>query len=191
MHEIEQTAVKMATSNDNKFSSTNTHQREDKVAFLIDCDGGLSSAFYSKHLKTIKPELIEDFPSNSEIFLFYNSNDREIVERMEIMKSNHSNVYLFPNFKENCKNGADANLSFILGTISHKYNSYVIIARHEEIYLQLSERLKHTHPDLKDRVELRRFSSPKQLKQYVQEIVKVQIDTVRILSKSKNFHSLF
>jgi hypothetical protein len=53
------------------------------------------------------------------------------------------------------------NLSFILGTISNKYDNYVCIRRYDKAYKEIKERLNNTHSCFKNDVELRQFNGPK------------------------------
>jgi len=174
VYEIKQGIVKMSDNDLNNYPSTGVQQHQTKIAFLIDCDGGLNAAFHSKRKPAIEPELIKHFPSNSDIFLFYNSNDSNIVERMKHLKLDNPNVHLFPNNNQNAKNGADMNLSFILGAISKEYDAYVIIIRHDKAYEEIKIRLENTDSRLKNHVELRQFDGPKELAQYVRELDTVQ-----------------
>jgi hypothetical protein len=134
----------------------------------------LNAAFHPKRPTLIESELIKDFPSNSDIFLFYNSNNPNVVKRMEELPSKHSNVHIFPNIVANTRNAADMNLSFILGAINKKYESYVIIARYDKAYKELKERLEKAHPHLENHVELKQFHVPKELAQYVRELDRFQ-----------------
>jgi len=162
----------MSDSDINNYPSTTVRNYPNKIAFLIDCDGGLGKAFYPRRPTVIEPKLIKNFPPNSDIFLFFNSNDPNIVERMEELK--YPNVHKFPNIIANSRNGADMNLSFILGAINNKYDNYIIIVRHDKAYEEIKERLKYTHPHLKNHIELRRFNDPEELTQYVREFNKSQ-----------------
>jgi len=174
-----ETKLDLAKMNDigiNDYPSPTVRDSLTKFAFLIDCDGGLSSAFHSKDTSN----LIERFPSKSDIFLFFNSNDSNIVERMKELKSKYSHVHIFPNLIENSRNGADMNLSFVLGAISNKYDKYIIIVGLDQAYEEIKQRLENTNPRLKNHVELRRFKNPTELTQYVQELVKIQEEAVRI-----------
>jgi hypothetical protein len=158
----------------NNYPSTGVQKHQTKIAFLIDCDGGLNAAFHPKPKTGIKSELIKDFPLNSDIFLFFNSNDPNIVERMEKLKLDNPNVHVFPNIITNSKNGADMNLSFILGAISSKYDTYVIIVRQDRAYKEIKSRLENTDSRLKNRVDLHNFNDPDELAQYVRELDGVQ-----------------
>jgi hypothetical protein len=93
---------------------------------------------------------------------------------MEELPSKHSNVHIFPNIVANTRNAADMNLSFILGAINKKYESYVIIARYDKVYKELKERLEKAHPHLENHVELKQFHGPEELAQYVRELDRFQ-----------------
>jgi len=179
VHEIKQDIKKMGDSDINNYPSTTVRNYPNKFAFLIDCDGGLGTAFRPRRPTVIEPKLIKNFPPNSDIFLFFNSNDPNIVERMEELK--YPNVHKFPTVIANSRNGADMNLSFILGAINNKYDNYIIIAGHDEAYEEIKERLKYTDPHLKKHIELRRFNRPKELTQYVRELNKSQEEDPNIL----------
>jgi hypothetical protein len=171
----------MSDNDLNNCPSTGVRQYQTKIAFLIDCDGGFSAAFHPKPTTVIEPGLIKDFPSNSDIFLFYNSNDSNIVERMKELEPDNPNVHLFPNNISNAKNGADMNLSFILGAISEKYGTYVIIAGHDPAYEEIKIRLENTDSLLKNHVELRRFNGPTELAQYVRRLDEIPKEDQGIL----------
>jgi hypothetical protein len=156
------------------YPSTAVQQYPTKIAFLIDCDGGLSTAFNPQRPATIKPDLIKEFPSNSDIFLFFNSNDSSIVNRMEKLASDNPNVHTFPTISKNSRNGADINLSFMLGAISDKYDDYIIIVGRDRTYEEIKKRLEMTQPRLKNHVEIRRFNSPNELAQYARELKKFE-----------------
>ncbi len=178
-----ETTIDLAKMNDigiNDYPSPTVRDSPTKFAFLIDCDGGLGSAFHSKRRTFIPSNLIERFPSNSDIFLFFNSNDSNIVERMKELKSKYSHVHIFPNLIENSRNGADMNLSFVLGAINNKYNNYVIIIRYDRAFKEIKQRLESTNTRLKNHVELRQFEGPTELIQYVQELVNIEEEAVRI-----------
>lgn len=178
--ETKQDLAKMTDVDINDYPSLIVQNSPMKRAFLIDCDGGLGSAFHSKGQAGITSKLIQDFPSDSDIFLFFNSNDPNIVERMKNLKSQYSHVHIFPNIIKNSPNGADMNLSFVLGTINNKYDNYIIIAGHDRAYEEIKQRLENTNPRLKNHVELRRFNNRKELIQYVRELVNIQEEMVRI-----------
>jgi len=178
-----ETKLDLAKMNDigiNDYPSPTVQDSPTKFAFLIDCDGGLGSAFHSKRRTFIPSNLIERFPSKSDIFLFFNSNDSDIVEGMKELKSKYSRVHIFPNIIRKARNGADMNLSFVLGAINNKYENYIIIARHDGAYEEIKQRLENTNPSLKNHVELRRFKGRKELTQYVQELINIEEETVRI-----------
>jgi hypothetical protein len=116
----------MGDSDIRNYPSTTVRDYSNKIAFLIDCDGGLGTAFHRECPTVIEPQLIKNFPPNSDIFLFFNSNDPHIVKRMEELK--YPNVHKFPTIIANSRNGANMNLSFILGAINNNYDNYIIIA---------------------------------------------------------------
>ncbi len=151
-----------------------------KRAFLIDCDGGLGSAFHSRSQNDITSILIEKFPPDSDIFLFLNNNDANIVKRMKELKSYYFHVQIYTNITESSKYGVDMNLSFVLGAINGRYDNYIIIARHDRAYEEIKQRLESTNPHLKNHVELRQFAGPEELTQYIRQLVRTQDEPVRI-----------
>jgi hypothetical protein len=170
----------MSGSDTNKYPSAAVQQCEIKIAFLIDCDGGLGSAFHPKQKTITEPELIKAFPSNSDVFLFYNSNDNHIVQRFKKLELNYPNVHGFPNIIKNSRNGVDMNLAFMLGVISSKYTNYVIIARQDRAYGEIKERLEYTHPHLKNHVDLHRFEKPEELTEYVRKLNEGQFKSTEV-----------
>jgi hypothetical protein len=166
----------MSDSSIKTYPSTAIQQYQTKIAFLIDCDGGLSAVFDPKRPTIITPDLIKDFPPNSDIFLFFNSRNPQVVERMQKLGVDNPNIYTFPNIIKNARNGSDMNLTFTLGAINNKYDNYVIIVGRDRAYEEVKERLVQTHPHLKNHVEVRRFNSPKELGHYVREMNKIQND---------------
>lgn len=98
---------------------------------------------------------------------------------MEDLKSKDSRVHIFPNIIMNSPNGADMNLSFVLGAINNKYNDYIIIARHDQAYDEIKQRLENTNLRLKGHVDLHRFENPKELTQYVRELNSNKNEMVR------------
>jgi hypothetical protein len=159
---------------ESKYPSAAIQQYSTKIVFLIDCDGGLSTVFDPKKATIIDPDLIKDFPSNSDIFLFFNTDDPHITDRLTRLGLDNPNVHAFPNLRRNSRSGAEINLFFMLGAINDKYDKYVIITRHDQAYEEIKERLEHTYPQLRNHVQVHHFNSPKVLAQYVRTLDKFQ-----------------
>ncbi|UJR22496.1 hypothetical protein I4U23_025549 [Adineta vaga] len=169
-----------------KYPSAAVRQHQTKIAFLIDCDAGLGTAFHSKKPKLIKPDLTKDFPPNSDIFLFFNRHDDHMVKRLEDLKDHNPNVHVFPTLTYNSRNGADMNLSFMLGLISDKYDSYVLVTRGDRAYEEVKQRLEYAYPQLKGHVDLQLFNSPKEMAEYIRKVYERQPELTNVTKLKVN-----
>jgi hypothetical protein len=147
----------------NKYPSTLIEKYPSKIAFLIDCVNGLNSFAFSSNI-------IDSFPSNSDIFLFYPHNESGMNRRLKRIESSNHGVFFFPTSED----GTVFNLSFILGQINDKYNQFVLIAAYHPAYEDLCEQLITNNSQLRNHIQLRSFERFNEFEQFLKEMSRLQ-----------------
>ena len=164
------------------YPSTYLQGRSQKIAFLIDCVDGLS-------VSTLTPALIDQFPSNSDIFLFYHRNERGIYRRLERLENDSHGVFYFPTEF----GGIGTNISFTLGLIAEKYENFVIVTQLQPGFEDLCAQLVEAHPNLKNHVQQRSFGRFDEFEQFLDAFARLHSETAKtaVLHYNKNalFHS--
>jgi hypothetical protein len=148
-----------------KYPSTFIQKYPTKTAFLIDCANGLSSF-------TFVPRFIDNFPPNSDIFLFYHNNEPGMNRRFKRFESDNHGVFFFPT----TEHGVHFNLSFILGQIQDKYQDFILITDYHAAYGDLCEQLITNNSQLKNHIQVRLFGRMNEFEQFLKEMTRLQND---------------
>jgi len=145
------------------YPSTHIQQYPTKIAFLIDCVNGLNrSAFTSR--------FIDNFPLNSDVFLFYPNNEPGMNRLLKRMESSNHGVFFFPTSEY----GMAFNLSFILGQISGKYDDFILLAAYHPAYEDLCQQLIVNHSQLRNHIQVRSFEHNNEFEQFLKEMSRLQ-----------------
>lgn len=159
-HYLRNFSAKIMTNN---YPSTFIEKYPRKMAFLIDCVQGINSFALSS-------STIENFPSNSDIFLFYPNNEPGMIRRLKRIESSNHGVFFFPTSED----GIVFNLSFILGQINDKYNDFVILTAYHPAYEDLCEQLIKRNNQLRNHIQVRSFERSNEFEQFLKEMTRLQ-----------------
>ena len=140
-----------------------------KTAFLIDCANGL-------HRYAWNGNFIDNFPPNSDIFLFYPNNEPGMVRRVKRIELNNHGVFFFPT----SENGIIFNISFILGQIYNKYNDFILIVDLHPGYEDLCQQLINNNSKLRDHIQVRSFERINEFEQFLHEMFRLQNENENI-----------
>ncbi|CAF0997528.1 unnamed protein product [Rotaria sp. Silwood1] len=147
----------------NKYPSTLIEKYPTKIAFLIDCVNGLNSfALY--------PRFMDNFPSNSDVFLFYPNNEPGMIRRLKRIEASNHGVFFFPTSEL----GIDFNISFLLGQINHIYNDFILIVEHHPAYEDVCQQLINNNDQLRDHIQVRSFERINEFEQFLKEMTRLQ-----------------
>ncbi|CAF3870465.1 unnamed protein product [Rotaria sordida] len=147
----------------NKYPSTFVQQYSTKIAFLIDCANGLNSfALY--------PRFMDNFPSNSDVFLFYSNNEPGMIRRLKRIEASNHGVFFFPTSEF----GIDFNISYILGQINKLYTDFILIVEHHPAYEDICQQLINNNDQLRDHIQVRSFERTNEFEQFIKEITRFQ-----------------
>jgi hypothetical protein len=149
----------------NKYPSTYIENYPRKIAFLIDCVNGLNSF-------TLFSRFIDNFPSNSDIFLFYHNDQPGMNRRLRRIESTSHGVFFFPT----SEHGISFNLSFILGQINDKYNDFILIVDYHPAYEDLCQQLIRNNSQLRNHIQVRSFERTNEFEQFLRELTRLQND---------------
>ncbi|UJR26597.1 hypothetical protein I4U23_007917 [Adineta vaga] len=167
-----------------QYPSTFIQKYPTKLAFLIDCANGLNSFGLSTRF-------IDNFPSNSDIFLFYPNNEPEMNRRLKRIESSNHGVFFFPTSEY----GITCNLAFLLGQINDKYNAFILITNYQPAYEDLCHQLLNNNEQLKNHIQIRFFEHIHEFEQFLKEMTRLQNDNktnrkmVISYSRKHLFHS--
>ncbi|CAF1382546.1 unnamed protein product [Adineta steineri] len=162
----------------NQYPSTFIEKYPTKIAFLIDCINGLNSF-------ALSPRFIDNFPPNSDVFLFYPNNEPGMTRRLKRIESSNHGVFFFPT----SEHGTVFNLSFILGQISDKYNGFIIIAGYHPAYEDLCQQLINNHSQLRNHIQVRSFERMNEFEQFLKEMTRLE-NEVEKKNKKKDNHAI-
>jgi hypothetical protein len=146
-----------------EYPSTFIQKYPRKIAFLIDCVNGLNSFALSS-------QIIGNFPSNSDIFLFYPKNETGMNRRLKRVESSNHGVFFFPTSEY----GIVYNLSFILGQIGDKYDDYILIVSYHPAYEDLCQQLLNNRSQLRNHIQVRSFERFNEFEQFLKEMTRLQ-----------------
>ncbi|CAF4456865.1 unnamed protein product [Rotaria sp. Silwood2] len=158
-----------------------------KIACLIDCVDGIN-------IRSLFPRFFDNFPSNSDIFIFYHNNQSRINRHLKRLTSNNHGIYFIPTSEDTIA----INFSFKLGQINNKYNDFILISHYNRIYEDICQRLIETNIQLKNHIQFRCFDHLNEFIQFLNELTNLknenkeenQIEFIIIhYSKEKLFHS--
>jgi len=146
-----------------KYPSTFIQKYPRKLAFIIDCINGLNCFALSS-------QVIDNFPSNSDIFLFYPNDEAGMNRRLKRTESIHRGVFFFPTSED----GIIVNISFILGQINDKYDDFIIIDNYNPAYEDLCQQLINNNHQLKNHIQVRSFERFNEFEQFIKEMNRLQ-----------------
>ena len=149
-----------------QYPSTYLQNYPRKIAFLIDCVYGLNSTDLSSRL-------IEQFPVNSDLFLFYYQNEPGMNRRLKRLATNNHGVFFFPTSAD----GIALNISFILGQMGEKYEDLVVLTSHHPAYEDLCKKLIADHPSLTNHIQFRTFENVSAFEQFLAESTRLHSRT--------------
>ena len=149
----------------NQYPSTYIQKYPTKIAFLIDCINGLNSF-------SLFPSFIDNFPINSDIFLFYPNNEPGMIRRLRRIETSNHGVFFYPTSEL----GISFNLSFILGQIQDKYNDFILIVEQHPAYEDLCQQLINNNSQLRNHIQVRSFERTNEFEQFLKEMTHLQND---------------
>lgn len=147
----------------NQYPSTFIEQYPIKLAVLIDCAYGLNSF-------ALTPQFMENFPANSDVFLFYPSSEPGMNRRLERIEIHNHGVFFFPTSDD----GIDVNIAYLLGQINHVYNAFIIIVDQCSIYEDICQHLVDSNEELRDHIQVRSFQRVHEFEQFLKEVKRIQ-----------------
>ncbi|CAF3572422.1 unnamed protein product [Rotaria socialis] len=117
---------------------------------LVDCDGGRGAIFDEK-------SLLSNLPSNCELYLFWNNNDKVINDKLnDLRKLPH--IHCYPSIKTNKKNATDGKLIYFLGKLVDEFSSVLLITGGDEIFEEVVSTVNQDYGYGK--IELKKLGSP-------------------------------
>lgn len=146
-----------------KYPSTYIEKYPRKLAFLIDCVNGINSFALSS-------QIIDNFPTNSDIFLFYPNNEPGMNRRFKRIESHNRGVFFYPTSEF----GIGFHLSFILGQINDKYDDFIFLVEHHPAYEDLCHELINNNSKLKNHIQVRSFERFNEFEQFIKEMTRLQ-----------------
>lgn len=133
------------------------------MAFLIDCVNGLSGS-------ALTSQIIDHFPANSDIFLFYSNDEPGMIRRLKRIESSNHGVFLFPTSEF----GILFNLSFILGQINKIYDDFVLISNYHPAFNDLCQQLISNNEQLRNHIQVRSFERFIEFEQFLKELTRLE-----------------
>ncbi|CAF2076583.1 unnamed protein product [Rotaria magnacalcarata] len=134
-----------------------------KIAFLIDCANGLNSV-------GLTSRFMDDFPLNSDVFLFYPNNEAGMNHRLRRIEANNHGVFFFPTSEY----GIAVNISFLLGQINNVYNDFILIVEHHPAYEDICQALVQCNDELRNHIQVRSFERVNEFEQFLKEMTRLQ-----------------
>lgn len=143
-------------------SPASLKKRSKKIAFLIDCVDGIDGA-------SITSSLIEQFPSYSDIFLFYHRNEPEMLRRLKYLKRHLHGVFCLPTTLD----GIMMNISFSLGHLADQYENFIVLTATHSAFEDICAQLIHEHPKLTNHIQFRSFERIHEFEQFLEELTRL------------------
>jgi hypothetical protein len=148
-----------------QYPSPFIQQYPTKLAFLIDCVNGLNSSALSSRF-------IDNFPPNSDIFLFSPDTEPGMARRLKRIESGNHGVFFF----STSEYGIGCSISFLLGQISDKYNAFILITRSHPAFEDLCRQLITQNAQLRNHVQVRAFERINEFEQFLREMTRLHND---------------
>ncbi|CAF0764972.1 unnamed protein product [Adineta ricciae] len=149
-----------------QYPSTFIQQYPTKIAFLIDCAGGLNGF-------SLSSRFMDNFPPNSDIFLFYPNSEPGMNRRLKRIESDSHGVFFFPTLDY----GIECTISFLLGQINDKYDAFTLVTSYHPAFENICHQLIANRSQLKNHIQVRSFENINQFEQFLKELIRLQNDT--------------
>lgn len=142
------------------------------MAFLIDCANGVNGF-------ALNSQIIDQFPANSDIFLFYSNDEPGMIRRLKRIESSNHGVFFFPTSDD----GIALNLSFKLGQINENYDDFVIISGYHPAFNDLCQQMIEKNNQLRNHIQVRAFERFDEFVQFLKELNRLENDNETKKSK--------